>query len=155
MGFKLKNNWLFFMHHFCSGGACASPNTIRTEAEILNHLSHTACPHMCLPVILCNNGMLALADDKSRFMWGSWCERDELPRGFPSQRRTSMAITMLLASEMEHMGGNHVVILAAGVEPPPSCSAPPRGPAVNSESGWQAGSLHEQLSRHITCSPKF
>ena len=98
------------MHIFRSGGACASPNIIRTEAEILNPLSHTAFPHKCLSVIICNKGMLALADDKSRFLWGSWCERDVLLRGFPSQRRTSMAITMLLAAEMEHMSGNHVVI---------------------------------------------
>ncbi len=98
------------MHPFCSGGACASPDIIRTDAEILNPVSHTACPHMCLPVTLCNKGMLALAGDKSRFLWGSWCERDVLPRGFPAPRRTSMAITTLLAAEMEHMGGNHVVV---------------------------------------------
>ena len=33
-----------------------------------------------------------------------------LSRGFPTQRSTSMAITMLLAPEMEHMGGYHVII---------------------------------------------
>ena len=59
-----------------------------------------------------------------------------LSRGIPSQRMTSKAITMLLAPEMEHMGGYHVIILAAGVESPSSCNSYPSGPAVKSESGW-------------------
>ena len=58
-----------------------------------------------------------------------------------------MAITMLLGPEMKHMGGHHVIIYAADVEPPPSCTASLKVPAVNSESDWQAGSLHDQLSR--------
>ena len=77
-----------------------------------------------------------------------------LSRGFPSQRKTNMAITMLLVPEMKHMGSHHVNIYAADVDPPPSCTASLKGPAVNSESDCQAGSLHDQLSRPITCTPR-
>ena len=83
MGLKLKNNWLFFTHHFCSGGICVSAYIIRTQAEILNSLSHTAGPHMYLPVTLFSKGMLALDDDDSGFMLGSWCEGARTAQGFP------------------------------------------------------------------------
>ena len=57
-----------------------------------------------------------------------------------------MAITMLLVPEMKHMGSHHVNIYAADVDPPPSCTASLKGPAVNSESDCQAGSLLLNLS---------
>ena len=100
---------------------------------------------MCLPVTLCNKGVLALDDDKSRFMWDIRCEGGVLPRGFPSQRRTSTAITMMLATEMEHMGVNHVVIYAADVEPPPSCSAPQ----------WDQLSTQKVVDRQAVCINSF
>ena len=42
--------------------------------------------------------------------WVAGVKGHVLPRGFPSQRRTSKATTMLIAPEMEHMGGHHVII---------------------------------------------
>ena len=41
-----------------------------------------------------------------------------------------MAITMLLGPEMKHMGGHHVIIYAADVEPPSSCSTSLKGCAA-------------------------
>ena len=86
------------------------PIILLTDAEILNPLSDTAGPHTCLPATLLSRGMLALGGHNSKFMWVTGVKVHVLSRGFPCQRMTSMAITMLLVPEMEHMGGYHVII---------------------------------------------
>ena len=75
------------MHLFWSGGIRASAYIIRKQPEILNSLSHTAGPHMYLPVTLCSNGMLALDDDDSRFLKGSWCEGAWTVKMFPNSEK--------------------------------------------------------------------
>ena len=86
-GLETEKKCIILMHLFCSGGLCASAYIIRTQPEILNSLSHTAGPHMYLPVTLCSNGMLALDDDDSRFLKGSWCEGAWTVQGFPNSEK--------------------------------------------------------------------
>ena len=58
----------------------------------LSHFAAKACWHW----VMIAHGFFGVAGVKGHV----------LPRGFSSQRRTRMAITMLLAPEMEHMGGH-------------------------------------------------
>ena len=76
MGMKLKNNWLFL-------GTISAQEVYVSLPILLGHKPRFSIPHMYLPVTLFSKGMLALDDDDSGFLLGSWCEGARTAQGFP------------------------------------------------------------------------